>query len=237
MLVRQSLYREMDQSITQTAALLANQVELENGKVTFEWQEGLGSNESLLLKGLFQFWDNRSGQTTRSPALQTRDLPKFEGKNGAPLVKNIVLPNGSRALAVGLRVYPFVLPDEMEAMHRRGAVIDPEITPPHAGGGRRYRAPAPHARLPALCPGERNFPDVGSRIHPHRPCDPALAPAHRRTDAADGGTNGTPARFRTRPAGPATVRTHPAREQLRLPAGPRRRHAPTRTRFHPARRA
>ena len=94
LLVRHSLYREMDQSITQTAALLANQVELENDRVTFEWQEGLGSNDALILEGLFQFWDERSDLTTRSPALQSNNLPKFQGANGSPLVKTIVLPNG-----------------------------------------------------------------------------------------------------------------------------------------------
>ena len=129
LLVHHSLYREMDQSITQTAALLANQVELENGNVTFEWQEGLGSNDALILEGLFQFWDDRTGRTTRSPALQSQNLPKFQGTNGSPLVKTITLPNGDHARAVGLEVHPFILPEELERMRKNGEVIDPKTLP------------------------------------------------------------------------------------------------------------
>jgi hypothetical protein len=129
LLVRHSIYREMDQSITQTAALLANQVELERGNLTFEWQEGLGSNDALTMEGLFQFWDDHTNATTRSPALRSNDLPKFRGDNGSPLVKAILLPNGDRGRAVGLRVYPFVLPEEAERMLSQGQVIDPKGLP------------------------------------------------------------------------------------------------------------
>lgn len=129
LLVRQSLYREVDRSITQTAALLANQVELENGRVSFEWQEGLGTNDALLLEGLFQFWDERTGQTTRSPALLSLNLPQFHGPEGRPQVKTIVLPNGDRGRAVGLRVLPFVLPEEIERMRSRGTLMDPKSLP------------------------------------------------------------------------------------------------------------
>ena len=126
LMVRQSLYREIDQSITQTAALLANQVEFENDEVIFEWQEGLGTNNSLILDGLFQYWDDTNGKTTRSPALQSLNLPRFQGKNGRPLVQNIHLPDGKRGRAVGLRVIPFILPGEMEKMKTRGRIIDPK---------------------------------------------------------------------------------------------------------------
>jgi signal transduction histidine kinase len=129
LMVRQSLYREMDLSITQTAALLANQIELENDEVVFEWQEGLGTNNSLIFDGLFQFWNSANGETTRSPALQSQDLPKFQGENGGPLVQNIHLPDGKRGRAVGLRVIPFILPGEMEKMKTRGRVISPESLP------------------------------------------------------------------------------------------------------------
>ena len=123
LLVRQSLYREVDHSITQTAALLANQVELEDGRVTFEWQEGLGSNNALIPEGLFQFWDDRSGESTRSPPLKKNDLPKFRGPDGNPLVKIITLPNGNTGRAIGLLVHPFVLSEELERMRNIGRVI------------------------------------------------------------------------------------------------------------------
>jgi signal transduction histidine kinase len=129
LMVRQSLYQEIDKSINQTAALLANQVEIENDGVIFEWQEGLGTNNALILDGLFQYWNDTTGETTRSPALQSLDLPRFRGGNGRPMVQNIHLPDGKRGRAVGLRVTPFILPAQMEEMKSRGKIIDPESLP------------------------------------------------------------------------------------------------------------
>jgi signal transduction histidine kinase len=129
LMVRHSLYQEIDKSITQTAALLANQVELENDEIIFEWQEGLGTNKALILDGLFQYWDDTTGISTRSPALQSMDLPRFKGGNGKPLVQNIHLPDGKRGRAVGLRVFPFILPEEMAKMKTRGRIIDPKSLP------------------------------------------------------------------------------------------------------------
>lgn len=48
LLAKKSLYREVDESITQTAALLANEVELENGSISFEWKEGIGHHQQHL---------------------------------------------------------------------------------------------------------------------------------------------------------------------------------------------
>ena len=126
LLVRHSLHREIDQAIRQTAAMLANQVELENDKVTFEWEEGLASSEALVLEGLFQFWDEQTGETARSPALRSGDLVKFEGENGKSVVREVRLPNGDRGRAMGLRIHPFALPEEMARMKRRGKIIDPK---------------------------------------------------------------------------------------------------------------
>jgi signal transduction histidine kinase len=129
LLVRKSLYRELDDSIRDTASILANQVELENDAITYEWQEGIGTNRALIDGTLFQFWDESHGHTTRSPALHWRDLPKFSGVGGAPLLRGILLPDGNHARAIGLRVYPFVLPEEQQAMIERGHVIDPQTLP------------------------------------------------------------------------------------------------------------
>lgn len=128
-LVRQSLYLELDESITETASLLANQVELENETITYEWKEGLGTNRELIADGLFQFWDETSGSTTRSPGLQSHDLPRFSHRDGSPILRAILLPNGHRARAIGLRLSPFVLPEEIEKMKMRSRVIDPKSLP------------------------------------------------------------------------------------------------------------
>lgn len=128
-LVRASLYKELDQSLAQTAALLANQVELENGRVIHEWQEGLGANNSLLEDWLFQFWDLRSGATTRSPALRERDLPRFLGPGSGPEIRNIHLPGQHRGRAIELRIFPFVLPEEIAQMQHRGNFTDVKSLP------------------------------------------------------------------------------------------------------------
>jgi signal transduction histidine kinase len=128
-LVRHSLIKDIDRSINDTAALLSNQVELENGLVTFEWQEGLGANDSLTLEGIFQFWDENTGKAARSPALGTADLEKFTGPGGHPEVRTIRLPNGNRSRAVGLRVLPFVLSAEAERMRAAGQSPDPTRFP------------------------------------------------------------------------------------------------------------
>lgn len=128
--VRHGLYHELDQSIEQTAALLADQVELENEAITFEWQEGMGTNKTAIDSGLFQFWDESTGFTTRSPGLQSMNLPKFCGPNGAPSIKDIHLPgNHGRARAIGLRIYPFVLPAELERMKARGRILETKDIP------------------------------------------------------------------------------------------------------------
>lgn len=129
LLVRHSLFRELDNSITQTAALLANQIEYEENKITYEWEEGLGSNRSLTNEGLFQFWDQRTGAITRSPALGPHDLPEFSGLDGRPLLRNITLPNGNRGRAIGLRAYPFVLPEQKALMEAKGTFTDPKLMP------------------------------------------------------------------------------------------------------------
>ncbi|WP_035611499.1 ATP-binding protein [Haloferula sp. BvORR071] len=125
LLVEKSLYGELDDSVRQTAAILSNQVELEDYKITYEWQEGLGTNSALVEGALFQFWDETQHTTTRSPALGSHDLPQFHGARGEPSLHKIRLSDGRRARAVGLQIQPFVLPAEMEAMKERGRVVDP----------------------------------------------------------------------------------------------------------------
>jgi two-component system sensor histidine kinase QseC len=127
--VRHGLYRELDQSLEQSAALLANEVELENGSVTYEWQEGIGTNNELTNAGLFQYWDESSGASIRSPMLGAAELPKFHGKNGTPEIRDIVLRDGRRARAIGMRIHPYVLPAERERLRLLGASIDPLSQP------------------------------------------------------------------------------------------------------------
>ena len=130
LLVRRGLYQQLDNSIQQTAALLANQVELEDGHITFEWSEGIGTNPLATDEGLFQYWNETTGQTTRSPALGGNDLPKFHGPGGTPELRDIHMPGRRRhARALGMVVYPFVLPEEHERMAAENRVLDPKSMP------------------------------------------------------------------------------------------------------------
>lgn len=130
LLVRHGLYKELDASIEQTAALLANQVELEDGQIIFEWQEGIGTNPLATNEGMFQYWNEATGETTRSPALGRRDLPKFHGLHGVPELRDITMPGARRhARAIGMVVYPFVLPEEQARMETENQVLDPKSMP------------------------------------------------------------------------------------------------------------
>lgn len=129
-MVRAELHRQTDAAIRQRAALLANQVELEHGRITYEWQEGIGTNPVATGEGFFQYWDEHTGETTRSPALGDFDLPKFHGLHGEPILKTIALPgNGHAGRALGMVVYPFIIPEELKRMEADHQLIDPKSLP------------------------------------------------------------------------------------------------------------
>jgi len=123
--VKHSMFTALDNSIRQTAALLENQVELENDKIQFEWQENLNVNRILTANSLFQYWDEQTGETTRSPAFGSGNLPKFCGPDFSPVLRDIELPSGHQGRAVGLRIKPYVVAAEMERIQQAGRVINP----------------------------------------------------------------------------------------------------------------
>jgi signal transduction histidine kinase len=127
--VSKSLSRELNRSVRGTASLLSDQIELENGVITHEWQEGIRPKAMLPGGELFEFWDETNDITIRSPGMHGMDLPRFSGLDGVPEFRSILLPDGSRARALGLRVFPFVLPEEVEKMEARGAIVDPKSFP------------------------------------------------------------------------------------------------------------
>lgn len=129
--VRRGLYKELDQSLSQTAALLGNQIEYEGGKIIFEWQEGSGASGHFLSDALYEYWNENSGEVTRSPGLKLQEhLPRFTGPKGKSEIRDIQLPYTQRhARAIGIRVYPFIIPEEMERMRLSGNVVDPKSLP------------------------------------------------------------------------------------------------------------
>ncbi len=129
-MVRHSLYDELDESIRETASILANQIEYEHGEIIYEWQEGIGTNSAISDQSLFQYWDEKIEKTTRSPALGTSDLPKFTGPNGIPDLETITIPDRfEHARAIGLTVFPYVIPEEAASMKIRGETFDPKSRP------------------------------------------------------------------------------------------------------------
>ncbi len=129
--VRRGLYKELDRSLYETASLLGNQIEYEGGKIIFEWQEGSGTSGHLLSGALYQYWNESSGEVTRSPGLGSQEsLPKFSGLNGEPEIRDVHLPTIHRhARAIGMRVYPFIIPEEIERMRSNGNIVDPKSLP------------------------------------------------------------------------------------------------------------
>ena len=129
-MARHGLYREMDQSIIETASILANQMEYEHGGIIFEWEEGIGTNSDISDQALFQYWNEKSGITTRSPALGGDDLPKFSGPDGTPDLENISVPGRfEHARAIGMVIYPYLLPEENLEMKLAGRTFDPKNYP------------------------------------------------------------------------------------------------------------
>lgn len=122
--VKRSLARELNRNVIGMASLLADQIELENGGVIHEWHEGIRPKAVLPGGELFQFWDETKGTSMRSPGMHETDLPRFTGPDGVPEFRSIRLADGSHARALGLRVFPFVLADEMERMKKRQQVLD-----------------------------------------------------------------------------------------------------------------
>lgn len=124
--VRRSLYVELDHSIIETASILANQMEYEHGEIIFEWQEGLGTNPEITDQALFQYWNEKSGLTTRSPALGNGNLPKFSSSEGELKLKTISIPGSlENARALGMTIYPYAIPAELSLMSSEGKTFDP----------------------------------------------------------------------------------------------------------------
>ena len=127
--VERSIRHEFDQQLLRSANLLSKSAELEAGGIIYEWKEALDSSGGLGLDGLFQFWDLRSGMTTRSPDLKSGNLEFFHGKLHEPVFRDVILQDGHKARAVGLLHHPFTNIYGIEEMKRRGAMLRIEDYP------------------------------------------------------------------------------------------------------------
>lgn len=120
---------EIEGQLIQNAFLLAKSSELEETGLVYEWQEAMGSPGASHVEGLFTFWDLNSDRKTKSPDLGDGELPFFHGVLNEPVMRDIELPDGRAAKAVGLLHYPFTdQATEAEAANS-GHPLRPEAYP------------------------------------------------------------------------------------------------------------
>lgn len=127
--VSRMLRKEVKMQLLESAALLAKSSELEPDGVVYEWHEALESGTGTGVPGYFQFWDQKSGSTASSPALEGASLEPFHGTLNQTVLKSITLPDGRPALAAGLLHLPFLDAEGLEDMKRLGKVRDPQDHP------------------------------------------------------------------------------------------------------------
>lgn len=124
-----TLSEEVDKQLLQSASMLAKSAELEGHGLVYEWQEAMESQNAPDITGMFEFFDLKSGKTTKSPDLGSEDLPLFHGALNEPVLRDIVLEDGSRARAVGLRHLPFTDEASIATARKNGQVLHPEEFP------------------------------------------------------------------------------------------------------------
>jgi len=127
--IERSLRQELDERLLHSAILLSKSAELEAGGVIYEWQEALDSTAGLGIEGLFQFWNLKSGTTTRSPDLGAGDLKFFHGELNEPIYQDIHLAPGKPLRAIGFLHLPFTNEYGREEMRRRGNILHPRDYP------------------------------------------------------------------------------------------------------------
>ncbi|MEK7952593.1 sensor histidine kinase [Luteolibacter soli] len=127
--IERSLRQELDEQLLHSAILLSKSAELEAGGVIYEWEEALQSTAGLGIEGLFQFWNLKTGTTSRSPDLGTADLKFFHGEINQPVYQDLHLANGKPLRAIGFLHLPFTNEYGRDEMRRRGNILDPRDYP------------------------------------------------------------------------------------------------------------
>ncbi|WP_269526681.1 sensor histidine kinase [Coraliomargarita parva] len=116
--VKASLYEEVDKALAGTLALQSLELEIIGDEIVNEWLTDIEQDPQRRLSDYIQVWDEKSGQVLRSPALEGHDLPKLSGPLNVRRFASCELPDGKRARAVGVRMYPKVEEDTMSAVIR-----------------------------------------------------------------------------------------------------------------------
>jgi signal transduction histidine kinase len=127
--IERTLRKEVRLQLLQSAWLLAKSAELEATGISYEWHVALASSHTQGISGLFEFTDLTSGKHMGSPDLKGEHLPIFHGALDQRVFKDIILPDGRPAQAIGLYHYPFLDADGREEMERAGHMMKPEDFP------------------------------------------------------------------------------------------------------------
>ena len=100
------LTRQLDDQLLASADLLTIEVEMENGKPFQEWLLAIEANKLRKEKDLIQVWDISTGETFKSPALGTFNLPKISGELNQNIIQEVDLPGGRKGRALGVKILP-----------------------------------------------------------------------------------------------------------------------------------
>ena len=104
--MRQELTLELDERLESILALVAIELETVDGEIVHEWLMDIQTSSTRSARDYVQLWDETSGETLRSPALQGVDLPKIMADDDLPHFAWLTLPNGNPGRAVAKRIQP-----------------------------------------------------------------------------------------------------------------------------------
>lgn len=102
--IRLTLLKEFDFYLETVARTLAASVKTEGGQITVKLvPEALPELEAVEGELFSQYWTAQGTVLARSGNLGREDLPRFHGEAGEPAVRPLVLADGRRARAAGMR--------------------------------------------------------------------------------------------------------------------------------------
>lgn len=103
-----TLYNEIDKNLGAVISLQALELEIVDGVIYHEWLLDIEKDEGRKRSEYVQVWNETSGETLRSPALNGQDLPMICNDSYSPEFVSCMLANGHRGRVTGLRVFPVV---------------------------------------------------------------------------------------------------------------------------------
>lgn len=104
--VEKSLEHHFDGILKEKVTLVMSEIELRESGVHHEWYEALLRDKDRYGSLVIQVWDQKSGESIRSPRLEGRDLERRFGEPGELVFYHTVLPDGREGRSVGVLCFP-----------------------------------------------------------------------------------------------------------------------------------